>query len=184
MLSWISFGTVHLISSWIIIFTSHPLEVKTIADKEDSGAAFIFLFVVCAAFISLFAIVFLLLSLHGKQNIRSHIILAFASVFCSWVLIHTLFTLRYAHLYYSFSNPATEAGEQQDALGFPGDEEPDYFDFAYFSFVLGMTFQVSDVIIRSRKIRRMALLHGFLSFVYNTVIVALSINIVSAIITS
>ena len=68
------------------------------------------------------------------------------------------------------------------ALQFPDEHEPDYLDFAYFSFVLGMTFQVSDVEISSKEIRRMALLHGFLSFIYNTVIVAFSINIISGLI--
>ena len=95
------------------------------------------------------------------------------------MLIHTLFTLGYAHLYYhvSIAGVADNA-----AFDFPNEPQPDYLDFAYFSFVLGMTFQVSDVAIKSRKVRRLALIHSFLAFVYNTVIVALSINIVSGII--
>ena len=67
-------------------------------------------------------------------------------------------------------------------LIFPNDEPPDYFDFAYFSFVIGMTWQVSDVQITSRRIRRIVLMHALLSFVYNTVILALSINIISGLI--
>lgn len=69
--------------------------------------------------------------------------------------------------------------KESGGLAFPNDPEPDYLDFAYFSFVVGMTFQVSDVQITSSQIRRLALLHGLLSFGYNTVIVALSINIIS-----
>lgn len=159
--------------------------MKAFADKEDSGASFIFLFVLFAAFISLFAIIFLLQSIpnQSKQGLSLHILLSFSSVFCSWTLVHTLFTLRYAHLYYKGGND-TSTTKQTDtvALSFPNEKEPDYLDFAYFSFVVGMTFQVSDVEINSRQIRRLALVHGVLSFIYNTVIVAFSINIISGLI--
>jgi uncharacterized membrane protein len=109
--------------------------------------------------------------------------LAAAAVLCSWTLIHTLFTLRYAHLFYTYPERPGESHEKNIlALEFPGTTMPDYLDFAFFSFVLGMTFQVSDVQITSPKLRRLALLHGFLSFVYNTIIIALSINIISGVI--
>ncbi|MDQ6815192.1 MAG: DUF1345 domain-containing protein [Bacteroidota bacterium] len=185
MFGWISFAIFHLLFSWIIIFSFHPREVKMFAEKEDSSLPFIFFFVVFAAFISLFAIIVLLQSIpnESRHNLSLHILLAFTSVFCSWTLVHTIFTLRYAHLYY-MQDVSTHIDKQPGAFGldFPNEKEPDYLDFAYFSFVLGMTFQVSDVVINSRKIRRLALLHGLLSFAYNTVIVALSINIVSGLI--
>lgn len=159
--------------------------MKAIADKEDSSGAFIFVFIVMAAFISLFAIIILLQSVptESKRGLSLHIILAITSVSCSWMLIHTLFILRYAHLYYKADDRSTDAGRYNNrGLDFPNEREPDYLDFAYFSFVLGMTFQVSDVQITSKNIRRLALLHSLISFVYNTVIVALSINILSGII--
>ncbi len=185
MFGWISFAVFHLLLSWIIIFSFHPADVKSFAKKEDSSAPFIFIFVLLAAFISLFAIIVLLQSIpnESKRGLSLHILLSFASVFCSWTLVHTIFTLRYAHLYYVQDiYPGLNKDPDSYGLDFPNEKEPDYLDFAYFSFVLGMTFQVSDVVINSRKIRRIALLHGFLSFVYNTVIVALSINIVSGLI--
>lgn len=183
--SWITFAVFQLTFSWIIIFSFHPREVKALAEKEDSSASIIFLFVVVAAFIGLFAIIFLLQSIPNasKHGLSLHIVLAFSSVFCSWALVHTLFTLRYAHLYYKrekFVEDSHKGG--YCALDFPNEKEPDYLDFAYFSFVVGMTFQVSDVEISSREIRRLALLHGLLSFIYNTVIVAFSINIISGLI--
>ena len=91
----------------------------------------------------------------------------------SWLMTHTAFALRYAHEYYTVST-----GDTPDrGLEFPGDQPPDYWDFFYFSLVLGMTFQVSDVQIASRKLRRLATLHGLLAFLFNTVILALSVNI-------
>lgn len=183
--AWLTFAVFHLTFSWIIIFSFHPREVKAFAEEEDSSATFIFLFVVFAAFVSLIGIIVLLQSIPtgSRQGISLHILLSVSSVFLSWTLVHTLFTLRYAHLYYKKIGHNTNI-HALNVLGldFPNEKEPDYLDFAYFSFVLGMTFQVSDVEIRSREIRRLAFLHSLLSFVYNTVIVAFSINIVSGLI--
>jgi len=108
----------------------------------------------------------------GAQALR--VALLVATLLVSWLMTHTAFALRYAHEYYTASGP----GETVDAgLIFPGDEPPDYWDFFYFALVLGMTFQVSDVQITSRKLRRLAVVHGLLAFLFNTVIVALSVNI-------
>lgn len=104
----------------------------------------------------------------------AHIGLVVATLVCSWLVTQTLFALRYAHEYYQ----SRKRGARPDGgLVFPGGHPPDYWDFAYFSFVLGMTFQVSDVQIESHKFRRVALLHGFMGFVFNTVIIALSVNV-------
>lgn len=97
-----------------------------------------------------------------------------ATLFLSWLMTHTVFALRYAHEYYELTG---EAGAIAHGLEFPDDVAPDYWDFFYFSLVLGMTFQVSDVQITSRKLRRLAAAHGLLGFLFNTVILALSVNI-------
>lgn len=96
----------------------------------------------------------------------------------SWTLLHTLFGLRYAHTFYGDSQ---QSGVHEHAGGliFPGNRPPDYFDFAYFSFVVGMTCQVSDVQITSRRMRHLTLAHSVLSFGFNTIILALLINTVS-----
>jgi uncharacterized membrane protein len=104
--------------------------------------------------------------------------MAVLAVIESWLLIHTVFTLRYAHVFYRLEQEADVEGSD-GGLIFPGGDNPDYEDFAYFSFVIGMTCQVSDVNITSRFMRRLALLHGLLSFAFNTAILALSINIIS-----
>jgi uncharacterized membrane protein len=88
-----------------------------------------------------------------------------------------MFALRYAHEYYSreMTKSSIERG-----LEFPGETKPDYWDFLYFSLVLGMTFQVSDVQITSHKLRRLATAQGFLSFIFNTLIIALTVNIAAS----
>jgi uncharacterized membrane protein len=184
LMTWVSFALTVNIMDWIIIFTSHPLEVRKIAKLEDSSRTFIFLFVIAASIISLGAIIFLLTSTKGQsgEGVAFPVILSLTSVLVSWWLVHTIFTLRYAHLYYT---TVTEDGKKKmfGGLNFPDDEkEPDYLDFVYFSFVIGMTFQVSDVEIASRRIRRLALMHALISFAFNTAIVALSINIVSGLV--
>jgi uncharacterized membrane protein len=104
--------------------------------------------------------------------------LSAAAILLSWMLVHTLFTLRYAHHYYADAHTKAE-GQTVGGLLFPGDENPDFLDFAYFSFIIGMTCQVSDVQISSRAIRRLALVHGFITFGFNTAIVAMLVNIVA-----
>jgi uncharacterized membrane protein len=96
--------------------------------------------------------------------------LALVSVFVSWILVHTVFTLKYARLYYT----GTPGG-----IDFNEAEAPDYADFAYLSFTIGMTFQVSDTNIETKQIRRTALRHAWLSFPLGAVIIATSINLVS-----
>lgn len=182
---WITFALVNLILFWITIITANPAEIKGIARNQDSSRSLIFLVVICASFISLFAIVLLLRILPNREDAGYyfHVSLSVASVISSWSLIHTIFTFRYAHLFYT--SKSVDDGIKKENVGglvFPNDDKPDYLDFAYFAFVIGMTFQVSDVQISSTHIRRLALLHGLLSFAYNTVILALSINIISGLI--
>src|SRR5207253_11335449 len=94
--------------------------------------------------------------------------------------VHTGLRALHAHTYHGAPDGPTGPKPHAGALQFPGDHEPDYLDFAYFSFTIGMTFQVSDVVITSHDFRTLVLLHGMLSFGFNTVILALTINTVSA----
>lgn len=102
-----------------------------------------------------------------------HVALVAATLTLSWLLTHFVFAFRYAHEWYAPDG----RGQAKGGLDFPSDDQPDYIDFLYFSVVVGMTFQVSDVRITARRLRRLALLHGLLSFLFNTVIVALTVNI-------
>ena len=102
-----------------------------------------------------------------------------ATLFLSWLVTHVVFALRYAHEYYE---RAPGAQTVFGGLQFPCEQPPDYWDFVYFALVLGMTFQVSDVQITSRKMRRLATMHGLIGFLFNTVIVALTVNIAASLI--
>jgi uncharacterized membrane protein len=180
LMTWVAFAVTVIIMDWIIILSSHPKEVRKIAILEDSSRTLIFLFVIVASVISLGAILLLLKSAKGQsgEGIVFPLVLSLASVIVSWWLVHTLFTMRYAHLYYGTDKDAGNT-KPTEGLNFPDEKAPDYLDFVYFSFVIGMTFQVSDVEISSRPIRRLALFHAIVSFVFNTAIVALSINVVA-----
>jgi len=183
LLTWSAFALVVIVMDWILILTCHPREVRKLAKIEDSSRTLIFVFVIGAALVSLVAIIFLLKGSKGLSHtqITLHVVLSMAAVIISWWLVHTIFTMRYAHLYYSV-DAAEPKKDPVGGLDYPGNENPDYLDFVYFSFVLGTTFQVSDVEISSRRIRRLALVHGLIAFAFNTAILALSINVVSGLV--
>lgn len=182
LVTWVGFSLTIIILCWIIILLAHPKDIRKIASLEDSSRYVITLFVLTASLVSLLAIYLLLKSTKGEsdETAAGYVFLAMGAVITSWWLVHTIYTMRYAHLYYS-----VDKGNRKSAggLDFPGeDKEPDYMDFVYFSFVLGMTFQVSDVEISSKAIRRIAWAHGLISFAFNTAIVALSINVISGLV--
>ncbi|MCO5936303.1 DUF1345 domain-containing protein [Mucilaginibacter sp. RB4R14] len=182
LITWIAVAASIIVLDWITILWAHPKDIRKIANLEDSSRFMIFLFVMVASLVSLIAILLLLKSTKNQSNdaVAGYIILAMSAVIVSWWLVHTVFTMRYAHLYY---NKADGKPTPIGGLEFPGDEkEPDYLDFIYFSFVIGMTFQVSDVEISSKQIRRLVWAHGLISFAFNTAIVALSINVISGLV--
>ena len=158
---------------WATILTAEPKQVINTAKLEDNSRVAIFVFIVAAACASVFAVPAELGTAKGLDHAQAsgHVIFAVLTVVSSWMLIHTVFTLRYAHIYYD-----SDDGKPPGGLNFPDEPEPDYLDFAYFSFVIGMTSQVSDVSISSSSMRRLALVHGLISFVFNVVIIALTLN--------
>ncbi len=123
-----------------------------------------------AALASLGAIV---AELGAKDAARApaHLALAVATIALSWAFTHTIFALHYAHEFY------IEARAEDGGLAFPGKTQPDYWDFLYFSLVIGMTSQVSDVAVTSRTIRRTVSAHGVVSFFFNATLLALMVNI-------
>jgi uncharacterized membrane protein len=182
LITWIAIASSIVILDWVTILWAHPKQIRKIASLEDSSRFIIFFFVLAASMVSLIAIYLLLKSSKGEseQTVTGYIFLAMAAVFVSWWMVHTVYAMRYAHLFYTTTdNGKTPIG----GLEFPGGEkDPDYLDFIYFSFVIGMTFQVSDVEISSKEIRRLAWAHGLISFAFNTTIVALSINVISGLV--
>ena len=183
MASWLAFSGAYLLLCWMTILSCHPKDLHKIAEKQDSGRSLIMILILVASIISLIAIVLFYRTsgvMKGTE-LLIHILLTVFSAILAWWLVHTTFTFKYAHLYYAVGEE--KAGRRVfGGLKFPEDNTPDYLDFCYFSFVLGTTFQVSDVSITARHIRRIVLLHGMLSFFFNTIILALSINIIGGLI--
>lgn len=173
---WDGGGLAMLVLAWWLVLTADAEEMRQRAATVDPGHRAVSLMVIAGSVFSLFAAAVVMR--HGEHFARTRAALAFLGVLCfaavliSWLLVHTAYTLRYAHLYYRDD----EVGV--GGLEFPGGEAPDALDFAYFAFTLGMCFQVSDVPITSRPIRRSALGHALLSFLFNTAIVALALNVI------
>ena len=177
---WNAVAVVILALDWVLILTTPPHKICQIAQQQDLSRFLVFIFVVVTASAALFAVGFLVTVKRSQSggHFIIHLLLTLTTVVFSWGLVHTVYGLRYADAFYGDSD---EPGVHQHAGGliFPGDRPPDYFDFAYFSFVIGMTCQVSDVQITSRRMRRITLFHSILSFGFNTMVLALLINIVS-----
>ena len=178
MIGWNSFSLCMILLSWITFSLTTSQQIREIAKAQDSSRAIIFIMVLISTFASFFAVVLLLLTKKDFQTTETfHVVTAISGMVLSWILIHTIFTLRYAHIFYGDDEEKPEI--HAAGLIFPHDKRPDYLDFAYFSFVLGMTFQVSDVQVTSKRLRRLAMLHGILAFGYNTIMIALTINLIA-----
>jgi uncharacterized membrane protein len=174
--AWDSFSLTFLALIWIAIFGSGIDHIRYRARTQDLSRLLIFTFTIAAACSSIFAVIILLSAAKNTTHIGLHATLSVLAVLSSWSLVHTMFAMRYAHAYYG---DGKSGDKHAGGLEFPSDDTPDYLDFAYFSFVIGMTCQVSDVQITAKSLRTLALIHGILSFCFNTIILALTINTVS-----
>ena len=166
----------YIVLALYLFLTEDSTRIQGNAQAQQEGEWTIFgitLLVVLASFVAIFGEFSQTKDMHGAVK-DLHIALVAVTLFASWFMLHTTFCFRYAHEYYTASGPDCTL---DGGLDFPHEKHPDYLDFGYFSIVLGMTFQVSDVQITSRKLRRLATLHGLISFIFNTVIVALTVNI-------
>ena len=175
---WNAVALIILALDWMTILMTPQRKIHQLAQQQDLSRFLVFLVVVVTASAALFAVGFLVSVKKSQtgEHFIIHLLLTLLTVMFSWTLVHTVFGLRYAHAFYGDSD---EPGVQKHVGGliFPGDRPPDYFDFAYFSFVVGMTCQVSDVQITSRRMRRLTFAHSILSFGFNTIILAVVINI-------
>jgi uncharacterized membrane protein len=177
LLGWDTGVAIYLVwAATVMARCSTVAELKRNAAIQDEGAFAILLLTVGAAIASLGAIFAELAALErANPNYGLHVALAAATVVLSWTFTHTIFALHYAHDFYGEAS-------RSDGLKFPDHAKPDYWDFVYFAFVIGMTFQVSDVAVTNKSIRRMVVSHGALSFFFSTAIVALTVNIAAGLI--
>jgi len=151
-------------------------DLRRRADYEDAGALIIFMLTGLAI---VFCLVSIFTLLNGKPS-GVHLAVSLASVPLGWLTLHTLFAFHYARLQYARADAGPASAAQRcdrGGLAFPGTEEPDAWDFLYFSYTIGMTAQVSDVQVENGGTRRLVLAHSLVSFFFNTVLVALAVNV-------
>jgi uncharacterized membrane protein len=174
---WVTAVTLTLVLALLAVGDASPAHCRRHARNEDERAWVITAIIIAAVAVSLGSLGLLLRkdsAPAGTAALRSCV--ALVSVVVSWLLTHTTFAFRYAHHYYG--DPVGPATERR-GLEFPGKDPPDYWDFFYYSFVVGMTCQVSDVQVTSSSMRKLTLSHGILSFFFNAGVLALAVNILA-----
>src|SRR5262249_2094591 len=172
LVAWDVWTALYLVLVYHMMAAADIDRIRERAKQRDEGRLMILALIAGAALASLAAIVAELgFSVGGRgAHHTDQLLLAIVTIVLSWALIHTIFALHYAHEFYD------EQGGR--GLAFPGgDEHPDYWDFVYFSFVVGMTSQVSDVGVTSKEMRRTVTAHGIVSFIFNAALLALTVNI-------
>lgn len=177
LITWDVGAGLYLLLAWTMMQRASLEHMRWRARVQDDGAAVILFLTVAAAFASLAAITLELAGLKTGTRFGQGLHLAFvaATFAASWLLVHTTFALHYAHAYY-----AAPAKDGDAPLAFPRQDSPGYTDFLYFAMVIGMTSQTADVAVTSARMRRLVMAHGMISFVFNTALLALTINVAAS----
>ena len=178
LLAWCAGLVAYMALAWWLCVGFDAKRTRERAQAQDEPSVVLFLLLLLATAACVAAITVLMQQSRDLSGLQRglHIALSVFALAASWLFIQTIFTFRYAHRYYF----EEKQGEPDGAgLHFPGGLDPDYFDFLYYAFVVGMTSQVSDVEVTSREMRRLTTVHGVLSFGFNMLILALSINVVA-----
>lgn len=176
VLAWDVFVAAFLVLAAVHFTRADHTQIAADAARQEEGEWTLFALTLIGTIMSFAAIVIFSGFAKQKGHHGEYIALVGLTLIASWLMTQVIFAYRYAHEYYANTDSGPEGG-----LNFPGEDAPDYLDFIYFSFVLGMTFQVSDVNITGRKMRRLATLQGLIGYIFNTVVLALTINIAAGI---
>jgi uncharacterized membrane protein len=181
-LAWCSGGSVYLALAFKVMLGCHSDKIRTRAARQDDSGVVI-LIVVLAAMFSSFAAIFGLLGAAKGASDESKLFfvgLAAATIVISWLVTQVAFTLHYAHEYYAPDQFSDDTSDAKNALTFPGDNKPDYWDFFYFATSFGAASQTSDIVINTKSMRRLTTLHAIVSFFFNTMVLALTINLAAS----
>jgi uncharacterized membrane protein len=165
----------YLILAFSLMARSDVHRIRRRAANQDEGSVALLVLIVVAAMASMAAIFSELATTGGTARQPAQLLLATSTIVLSWAFIHSMFALHYAHEFYGNGRDGIVGG-----ISFPDDNEPDYWDFCYFAFTIGMCAQVSDATISSKSIRRTALSHSVISFVFNAALLALTVNIAAS----
>ena len=165
-----------------MMMRADKLSIRRRAQLTDDGKYAFLGLSVLAAIASFAAIVFELSGVKDLTgpNKAAHIALVVTTIVSSWFFVHLTFTLHYAHEYFADELRTPDPTDVRGGLIFPGTKDPHYLDFLYFSYIIGVASQTADVATSSRTMRALALVHGIVSFFFNTTILALTINIAAS----
>jgi uncharacterized membrane protein len=170
LMGWDAAAVIYLVMVWVAVYRMNAEVTARMAGREDPSNPVAEIVVVTASIAALVAVAFALVRAGQTTGSTKALLigLGVVSVVVSWLVVHTVYMLRYARGYY---------GEPRGGISFNEEDDPAYLDFAYFSFTIGMTFQVSDTNITRKDIRRLALHHALLSYLFGAVILATAINV-------
>jgi len=178
LLGWIVGVAFYLALAWWLCECFDAKRTRQRAQAQDETSVVLFMLMLLASMACVAAIVVMMQQgseLSGVER-SLHVVLSVVALIISWLFIQTIFAFHYAHRYYQEEKRKEPGGP---GLEFPGGLDPDYFDFLYYAYVVGMTSQVSDVQVTSREMRRLTLVHSVLSFGFNMLVLALGINVVA-----
>jgi len=182
ILGWDAMSLVFVVSMLASMIEHSPADIRARAARDDEGRGVILGLIIVAVAVSLAATALelhLAKQAHGIWQI-ARVSLAGVTVAASWMMMQLIFGVHYAHEYYAANEQA--GGLDSEGLAFPGGEPPDYWDFLHFSIVIGVACQTADIAFTSKPMRRLGTVHGLAAFAFNTVIVALTINLVAGLI--
>lgn len=178
LIAWTGGTLVYLVQAWWVAKTCDASRTRVHAQSQDQPDVLILIVTMAAVCACVAAITMLLLQVRQMSGLEraAYVGLGLAALVTSWLVIHTIYAFHYAHRYYQNEKRGVPNG---GGLNFPGQGDPQYSDFLYFSFVIGMTSQVSDVNVTSAGMRILTLVQGVLAFAFNMLVLALSINVVA-----
>lgn len=171
-----------ILTGAMLIQTNHDVMLRRARDLDEGQVGMVVVAFAAAAL----ALAAVFLEVSGSKNLPPdvlhwHLGLAMVSIALAWLVTHTMFGLHYTHLYYGGDDDPNDGKiTHRGGLDFPGEKVPDYWDFLYFAFVIGMTCQTSDVQVTGRTFRRLAVVHGIFAFFFNTVVLAVAINVAAS----
>lgn len=182
LLTWNTGAWIYVLWSVALVSRTDAQMTRLHARSQAHGGRALFAILLSAALVSVLALGFLVQSVGDLPFWAKlwHVGLSVTALLGAWSLVHLLFAFHYARLYYTA--PLREDQALHEGLDFPGDKLPEYFDFMYFAFAVGMSSTAPDVGTTSRQMRKTTLMHGVLAFAFNILILSLSVNILAAVV--
>ena len=177
LLAWNAGVILFIILILVMMGRTRAIDIRDHSTAEEEGRFTVLTFVIAAAAMTLIAIgveIFAVKEMQGASR-ALRLALTFGTVISSWTFVHVVFAIYYAHEFHAEINNKKKA--TRGGLQFPSETMPDYWDFLYFAFTIGMTAQTSDVVITSRRMRRLVIVHGLVAFVFTTAVIALTVNL-------